>query len=495
MFTPKMVTGVEEERDLLKALLNLNEQTQVEPFLSEVVQLARAATGAEVAYLAIGPGFASASPRWCLAHALNDDDVSSIQRQLSTTLLERAAREGVLHAVDAMLDSRFKDQPSVQANQIRGVLCAALQAAGSSPVGVIYLMGPPERFDEHTVALAKLIGLHLGPIAERLLMSLRGDEPDPTQPFREKLAAERLVGQSQALADVMRSIVVASAAPVPVLLSGPTGTGKTTVARVLHDASGDPDRPFVAINAAQLAKDLATAELFGARKGAYTGLDRDRAGLVEEADGGTLFLDEVVELAPEVQAQLLTFLQDGSYRRVGETETRRIESVRVISATNAELDSAAKSGQIRQDLLFRLMAFRIEVPPLDARPEDIVPLAFALVDRHARNFQIRSRPLSAAACAWLEGREWPGNIRELENIMQTGLLWAHSEDAAAIRPHHLEREPRAQPDTGTTDLRSAVERFKRSYAKRVLDDVGGNKSEASRQLGIHRSHLHDILRP
>lgn len=486
---------VEHERDLLAALLSLNEQSAVEPFLSKVVELARAATGAELAYLAVGPGFASAAPRWWLAHALEEQDISSIRMQLSTTLLEQAAEDGLVHTVDALVDPRFRDRPSVRDHQIRGVLCVALHPpGGQAPIGVLYLMGPPERFDEQALALARVLGGHLGPLAQRLLASLRGDETDPTEALRSQLPADRLVGQSPALANVLQSIRVASAAPVPVLLTGPTGTGKSTIAQVLHEASGPPERPFVAVNAAHLPRELALAELFGARRGAYTGLDRDRAGLVEEANGGTLFFDEVVELSLEVQAQLLTFLQDGTYRRLGETQNRRIEAVRIVSATNRDPQQAVADGILREDLLFRLSAFRIDVPALDVRPADIVPLAFSLVDRHARRLQIRSRPLSAAACAWLEGRRWPGNVRELENVVQTALLWAHSEDASSIRPKHFEQGTAGAPSIDAPDLRTAVARFKHAFAQRILDEVGGNKSEAARRLGIHRSHLHDLLR-
>ena len=482
------------ERDLLRALLDLNAQADVAAFLDEALALACSATGAQAAYLAVGPGFDSLTPRWSRAHALGDDALFDVRTRLSTALIAEASEVGLVRTIDASADPRFRNRPSVRANQIRGVLCAALQASGDAAVGVLYLVGPPAagRFDDEAVALTRLLSLHLGPIAQRMLVAQRGDEPDPTQPLRARLVADDLVGHSAALARVLEAIGVAAAAPIPVLLTGPTGTGKSTIARVLHESSR-PAGPFVSVNAAHLKPELALAELFGAKKGAYTGLEADRVGLVEAAEGGTLFLDEIVELPADVQAIMLTFLQDGTFRRVGETTTRRVKSIRIVSATNQSVEPGS-NGKLRDDLLFRLATFRIDVPGLDARPEDVAPLAFALVDRAALRFQIRSRPLSAAACGWLESRSWPGNIRELDNVVQSGLLWAHSENAATIRTEHLLRDPGTTPMPETLDMKAAVARFKKAYAQRVLDEAGGNKSEAARRLGVHRSHLHDLLR-
>ncbi len=490
---------MDAERALLRALLDLHDEPSVEPFLQRVLELAQKVTGAEMAYLAIGPGFASNHPRFWLAHAMAEERIATAREQVSTTLFEAAVAEGLVHSVDAQRDPRFSSTKSVRANRIRAVVCAALQPRGGAPCGVLYLAGAPTAgpFDDATIELAQLMARHLGPLAQRVLLANQGQTADPTRPHRARLVAGELVGQSFALAKVLEAVVVASAAPVPVLVTGPTGTGKTLLARVLHESTAprDDQRPFVAVNASHLRGDQMLAELFGARRGAYTGLDRDRQGLVEAAARGTLFIDEVGTLDADAQARLLTFLQDGRYRRLGETEERTADRIRVICATNTDLDAAATEGRFRADLLYRIGTFRIEMPELRTRPEDIVPLAFALTDRWARRYAIRARPWSAGACAWLEMQPWPGNIRELENTVQRGLLWAHAEDSAAISLEHLERVDGADevPPPGD-DLRAATEQFKRRFVQRVLEESGGNKTEAARRLGVHRSHLHGLLR-
>ncbi len=479
------------ERQLWSALLELQHGAEVEPFLANVIALVREATDARVAYLAIGHGHDTRRPQWWTAHQL--DDVELLQQRISTSLLRQASATGIVHTVDAMSDPRFRDEASVQRHRIDAVLCAPLHA-GTVSIGVLYLQGHSAGgpFDDATVDLVRQAARHLGPLAQRLLWATRGDGPDPTRPWRQRLAATPLVGSSAAMARVLEALVVAASAPVPVLLTGPTGTGKTTVARVLHDSSA-PTGSFVELNGAQLQPDRLVADLFGARAGAYTGLKGDQPGLVEAARGGTLFLDEVTELAPQAQAQLLTFLQSGAYRRLGETRTRHATDVRVIAATNVDPDQQVAAGHFRGDLLYRLSTLRIALPSLADRGDDVLLLAHAMVDRAARRFGIPSLPLSTAATTWLETQPWPGNIRELEQSVQRGLLWAHSAHAGSIRPDHLAQAEPGRAPARTDDLREAVRTFKRAHVRRVLEACGLNKTEAAKRLGVHRSHLYGLL--
>jgi two-component system response regulator HydG len=272
-----------------------------------------------------------------------------------------------------------------------------------------------------------------------------------------------------------------------VLLLGPSGSGKTAIARVLHDSGPRAARRFVAVDCAQLVADRAQADLFGATKGAYTGLDRDRDGLVAEADGGTLFLDEIGELSPEVQGRLLAFLDQQEYRRMGETRVRNAD-VRIVAATSRD------RGALVEPLLHRLSQWEIRVPSLEQRRSDIPALARAMVARFARRDHVVPPDLSDEAVDALVHRAWPGNVRELENVVTRAVLWAIADGDAVIRRSHLDRSDPPPEAPFVEDEEAATAGFQHRHALEVLARCGGNKTEAAARLGISRDTLYKRLR-
>ncbi|MFH1177599.1 MAG: sigma 54-interacting transcriptional regulator, partial [Acidobacteriota bacterium] len=303
--------------------------------------------------------------------------------------------------------------------------------------------------------------------------------------------ASSLLGASRSLAELRVEISRWAPLPATVLVLGEPGTGKELVARELHRQSGRSGA-FVPLNCAGVPAALLEAELFGVVRGAYTGADRDRGGLVEAAEGGTLFLDEIGELPGELQAKLLRLLQDREVRRVGATRSRKVE-VRFVAATNRDLRAAVAAGTFRQDLFYRLAVAVIEVAPLRERPEDVDILAHHFVNHFAAAFCRPGVRLAPAAGELLAQGHWPGNVRELESAVARAVASARAGEllgpdrfpgiaAAAGAPVAL--APWAQ----------AFEGFRRSYFAALLRESGGNRTQAARRAGLTRQALFYQLR-
>ena len=272
---------------------------------------------------------------------------------------------------------------------------------------------------------------------------------------------------------------------VSVLLRGESGTGKGVLARSLHEQSARSGHPFVMVNCPTLSEELLASELFGHARGAFTGAVRDQPGRVEVAEGGTLFLDEVSEIAPALQAKLLRFLQDKEFERVGENQTRRAD-VRVVAATNRDLEQAVQSGRFREDLLFRLNVVEVKIPALRERAEDILPLARHFLQFFARSAKRPQMELSKEAEAVLLQYPWPGNIRELRNAMERAtILWPAQVLAPAALPDRIIAHVEAGPVLGGKYSLEAVER---EHILRVLASTQ-TQEEAASILGIDTSTL------
>jgi transcriptional regulator with GAF, ATPase, and Fis domain len=234
-------------------------------------------------------------------------------------------------------------------------------------------------------------------------------------------APNGIIGSSPALRKVLEQVAIVAATPATVLIEGESGTGKELVARAIHDRSPRRHRPLIEVNCASIPRELFESEFFGHVKGAFTGALRDRAGRFQAAHGGTLFLDEVAEIPLELQAKLLRVLQEGQFERVGEDVTRTVD-VRVIAASNRELDQEVATGRFRRDLFYRLSVFPIMLPPLRERPEDLLPLAAHFVEQAARRYGRPAPRLTARAIKILEAYGWPGNVRELQHVIERAVL-------------------------------------------------------------------------
>jgi two-component system response regulator HydG len=294
-----------------------------------------------------------------------------------------------------------------------------------------------------------------------------------------------LVGRSRAMRDLRRLMRKVAASDVSVLLLGESGTGKEVAARTIHAASARREGPFVPVDCGAIAESLIESELFGHVRGAFTGADRDREGLVGSADGGTLLLDEVGDLSPGAQVRLLRVVESGELRPVGSSETRRVD-VRVMAATNRDLE---REESFRRDLFFRLNVVTVAVPPLRERREDVPLLAEHFLARHRRSGSVSER-FSPEAMAALEAYGWPGNVRELENVVERCSTLA---TGLAIERKDLPPEVAAGAPAPEGPLRS-LDEIKREAITRTLEAVGYDRAKAAAILGIDRSTLYRNMR-
>ena len=313
--------------------------------------------------------------------------------------------------------------------------------------------------------------------------------------LRDKYRLENVVGRSEAMLQVYKTAARVAAADATVLIQGESGTGKELVARAIHTASPRAQRPFVAVDCGAIAEGVLESELFGHARGAFTGAQAMRRGLFEEANQGTLFLDEIGDVGQNLQARLLRALQEGTIRRVGTNETIAVD-VRVVAASNRNLEQAVKEGRFREDLFYRLNVVTIRSPPLRDRREDIPLLAEHFAAKHGRPEE--GAAISPAARDLLVAYDWPGNVRELENVIARALALNPS---GVVTPEDLPDHVRgARPAAaslavvaGAAQERPTLAELERRYAAQVLQETGGNKTRAAEILGIDRKTLYRLL--
>jgi Nif-specific regulatory protein len=366
-------------------------------------------------------------------------------------------------------------------------IMAAPMVCGDEVIGVVEVLNPIQgRFDQRDIEVLEVFaGLSAAAVRNaRAHQRLRWE----TEELRHEtdVTREGIIGQSPAwerAMDLARRVAPSNAT---VLLLGETGTGKEVMARHVHTVSQRREQPFTGINCAALAETLLESELFGHEKGAFTGATARKIGRFEIADGGTLFLDEIGDISAATQVKLLRVLQEREFVRVGGTSTVACD-VRVIAATNVDLQAAITAGRFREDLYYRLNVFPIQLPPLRERKEDIPLLVEHFVELGARELGVAQPTVAPKVMDVLTAHRWPGNIRELRNVMERMVLMC---DGGEILPMHLPREIAAvSEELMSTPAEGSLRGYERAMIVQALRESGWNQSQAARQLGISRDNL------
>ncbi|MBI4242204.1 MAG: sigma 54-interacting transcriptional regulator [Candidatus Rokubacteria bacterium] len=414
--------------------------------------------------------------------------------RISRAIAIQVAREGTAILSNDLAESGGPGEAGSAAGpKVRAVLCVPL-AALEQVIGVLYLEArdPTVSFDsDHLQVVTAIAGIAAAPLeTARRLERLEGE----TRRLQTELnLGESMVGDSPPMREVQQFIAKVAPTDATILVRGETGTGKELVARAIHVRSPRAAKPFVVFSCAALSETLLESELFGHERGAFTGALAQRKGRFELADGGTVFLDEIAEISPAIQAKLLRVLQDHQFERVGGSLPLKVD-IRLIAATNRDLETAVRAGTFREDLYYRINVVSVRLPPLRERREDIPLLANHFVARYGARFKRRLMGLSPEARECLMGHDWPGNIRELENAIERAVVLGADD---LIRPEDLPESlleadlPKAGP---RAPYHEAIREAKKRVALNALKQAGGSYTRAAKLLGVHANHLHRLIR-
>jgi Nif-specific regulatory protein len=402
-------------------------------------------------------------------------------------------REGVaLLCVDTKEDESLRDAESLVAARVSALLCVPL-VIRERVVGLIYLdtSNPAIVLDEGHLQLLTAVGAIAAVAIENVqhLEWLQGEN----QRLHEEINLEHnMIGESPRMREVFRFIEKIAPTDATVLIRGESGTGKELVAHAIHDNSQRSTKQFVAINCAVLSEALLESELFGHEKGAFTGAVAQKRGRLEIADGGTLFLDEVGELTAATQAKLLRVLQERQFERLGSTRTLSVD-VRVIAATNRNLEEAIKAGTFRQDLYYRLNVISLTLPALRERREDIPLLAYYFVAKYSKKCKRLVSGIAPETRNYLLAYDWPGNVREMENAIERAVVLGNTD---LIVPDDLPESllTTSPPAQHSSNYHEAVNEMKKQFILRAIEQANGSYTEAAKLLGIHSTNLHRLIR-
>lgn len=522
MVTSAAAVGLDPEADRLRRLqrvtMALNGELHLDPLLNIIIDHLVELSGAERGFLVLSQG--EGRPRVRVARNFEQEDVQDADAGFSASIVERVMETGeAIVTANAVEDDRFQGNLSINAIRARSVMCLPFRLRGET-VGAAYLDNRLQMaaFDEDgRDTLMSLVDLAAAAIDRARLYDENEQRAQELEVLNQRLEQRvdiqdrelvqvkdrlrvagqpegvypQIIGDSASMKEVLKLLDKVVKTEEPVLITGESGTGKELIARAIHAHGPRARQAFQSENCAALTDTLLESELFGHVKGAFTGADRDRKGLFELADGGTLFLDEVADMSPEMQKKLLRALQEGEIRPVGGKGVRKVD-VRIISASNKRLDRLVGAGEFREDLYYRLRVLTVDLPPLRDRKEDIPSLVAHFMKLYSQGGRPQKEIVPGVA-ELLQGYDWPGNIRELENEVKRMVALSDDAITADVLSEHIRRGGRGLIETDEDgpvhNLIELVEQVERAEIQKALRVSKNNKTRAADMLGISRFTL------
>ncbi len=489
---------IQFQRDFYHLLLKLGNEEDLRDILKEALQLIAGITDADQGYLEVRD-----ENNHCVyqSFSVTDDEIANLQKTISSGIIAEVirTRESVL-IPSALFDPRFDTLESVQRLNIESVLCVPF--FGDHTQGILYLQGDPNfKSNVEKIRLdAELFALHVSPLLDQLLKQHeRLEDSNLMANLHREYRLEDIIGRSDKFAELLKSAMMISTLEVTTLLLGETGTGKTQLAELIHKNSNRKDAPFVEINCASLPESLAENELFGSAPGGHSTATRAVKGKITAADGGTLFLDEIGELALGTQAKLLTFIQSGNYYPLGSAEVHSSD-VRLILATNTNLQEKIANQTFREDLYYRIHAFELVLPSLRDRQQDIVLLAEHIIDDCCKKHRFATMRMLPEAEHSLIQYSWPGNIRELQSVVERACIYAQLKQGSEITAFDLPDETSNEDhdetlyeELETHDFHTATHQFQRRLLEKSLLETNWNISQTARDLNLSRSQANNLI--
>ena len=417
----------------------------------------------------------------CLAASHNVGKETLDLSRISDSIVDRViADKRPLIVSDALRDAQFGTARSVMDLKLSSVMCVPLTYRNEL-LGVLYLGNDNVRslFDQQDLSLLEVFTAQASMLVHTALMmnELQVANRNLVEQLRQ-VSQGGIIGSSAPMKDVFKVIRRVSPTDINVLVLGETGTGKELIAKEVHRLSTRKDKPFVAVNCGAIPENLLESELFGHKRGAFTGAMSDKIGKFEAANGGTIFLDEIGEMPMSLQVKLLRVLQERIIERVGEVQGRPLD-IRVLSATNKNLDEEIRSGNFREDLFYRLNEVTLKLPALRDRGDDIYQIAQFLLNKYAEQYGSKAKNFTAGCLNAMKSYYWPGNVRELENRIKKAVIMT---DRGQLTPEDLGIVH--QDKKALQTLANAEEEFKKNYIRQALDQNAWNKAQTARDLDV-----------